>query len=254
MVSTEWGEPKALLPGFNPADVQAGKYGRRYWLLCAVLCCACACVSLVRAHRNHAGLATFECVLYPLIVLCACVCGCVGACVRACASIYLTLLFCAAFTSGTGRNECKFNPSTLVRPASFRWYVEKKRKFKINKKHLIWVQQLYPFCLLCACILFCFFYLFIMTFWPSAHRRNMLQRAHVLAWLTSVFQECRFLHNPDSVHGFVGAALSSTVIHFYKDTPTSAKWKADPVVNSWIEQTNKKPQLSKPTKCWFGHM
>lgn len=28
--------------------------------------------------------------------------------------------------------------------------------------------------------------------------------------------EIRFLHNPDSTHGFVGAALSSNIIHFTK--------------------------------------
>jgi len=29
--------------------------------------------------------------------------------------------------------------------------------------------------------------------------------------------ELRFLHNPDATEGYVGAALSSNVIHFYKD-------------------------------------
>jgi selenium-binding protein 1 len=29
--------------------------------------------------------------------------------------------------------------------------------------------------------------------------------------------EARFLHNPDSTHGFVGAALSSNIFHWYKD-------------------------------------
>ena len=28
--------------------------------------------------------------------------------------------------------------------------------------------------------------------------------------------EVRFLHNPDSAHGFCGAALSSNIIHFTK--------------------------------------
>jgi selenium-binding protein 1 len=39
--------------------------------------------------------------------------------------------------------------------------------------------------------------------------------------------EVRFHHNPDSVHGFVGAALSSTIWHWYKE---GEKWKADSVV------------------------
>ncbi|DBA86469.1 hypothetical protein WJX79_005001 [Trebouxia sp. C0005] len=34
--------------------------------------------------------------------------------------------------------------------------------------------------------------------------------------------EIRFLHNPDSTHGFVGAALSSNIIHFTKDS--SGQW------------------------------
>ena len=33
--------------------------------------------------------------------------------------------------------------------------------------------------------------------------------------------EIRFLHNPDSTHGFVGAALSSNIIHFTKVSPVS---------------------------------
>jgi len=39
--------------------------------------------------------------------------------------------------------------------------------------------------------------------------------------------EVRFLHNPDSAHGFVGAALSSVMWHYYKD---GSAWKADPVI------------------------
>ena len=39
--------------------------------------------------------------------------------------------------------------------------------------------------------------------------------------------EVRFHHDPDSVHGFVGAALSSTIWHWYKE---GEKWKADSVV------------------------
>ena len=39
--------------------------------------------------------------------------------------------------------------------------------------------------------------------------------------------EVRFHHNPESSHGFVGAALSSVLWHFFKD---GEKWKAEPVV------------------------
>jgi selenium-binding protein 1 len=39
--------------------------------------------------------------------------------------------------------------------------------------------------------------------------------------------EVRFHHNPDSTHGFVGAALSSTIWHWFKDGNT---WKADKVI------------------------
>ena len=39
--------------------------------------------------------------------------------------------------------------------------------------------------------------------------------------------EVRFHHNPKSSHGFVGAALSSVLWHFFKD---GDKWKAEPVV------------------------
>lgn len=39
--------------------------------------------------------------------------------------------------------------------------------------------------------------------------------------------EVRFHHNPDSSHGYVGAALSSVMWHFYKQ---GDEWKADPVI------------------------
>jgi selenium-binding protein 1 len=39
--------------------------------------------------------------------------------------------------------------------------------------------------------------------------------------------EVRFHHNPDSPHGFVGAALSSVMWHFFKDKD---EWKAEPVI------------------------
>ena len=39
--------------------------------------------------------------------------------------------------------------------------------------------------------------------------------------------EVRFHHNPDSTHGFVGAALSSVIWHWYK---AGNKWKAEDVI------------------------
>ncbi|MBL9123587.1 MAG: hypothetical protein JNG90_08125, partial [Planctomycetaceae bacterium] len=39
--------------------------------------------------------------------------------------------------------------------------------------------------------------------------------------------EVRFLHNPDSPHGFVGAALSSSLWHYYQE---GSQWRADKVV------------------------
>jgi selenium-binding protein 1 len=40
--------------------------------------------------------------------------------------------------------------------------------------------------------------------------------------------ELRFLHNPDATEGFVGAALSSTIIRFHKNG--DGKWSAKPVI------------------------
>jgi selenium-binding protein 1 len=42
--------------------------------------------------------------------------------------------------------------------------------------------------------------------------------------------EVRFLHNPESTHGYVAAALSSNLIHFYKDEQTQ-DWKTEKVVD-----------------------
>ena len=39
--------------------------------------------------------------------------------------------------------------------------------------------------------------------------------------------EVRFHHNPDSTHGFVGAALSSVMWHWYKD---GDDWKVEKVI------------------------
>ena len=42
--------------------------------------------------------------------------------------------------------------------------------------------------------------------------------------------EVRFKHDPDSWDGFVGAALSSNVIHFTRDPTPGSKWHAEPVI------------------------
>jgi selenium-binding protein 1 len=41
--------------------------------------------------------------------------------------------------------------------------------------------------------------------------------------------EVRFLHEPTKPHGFVGAALSSSVIHFYRDD-SSGDWKHEKII------------------------
>ncbi|XP_065886278.1 methanethiol oxidase-like isoform X2 [Dysidea avara] len=41
--------------------------------------------------------------------------------------------------------------------------------------------------------------------------------------------ELRFLHNPDATEGYVGAALSTNIIRFYKDD--SGTWKTDKVID-----------------------
>lgn len=38
--------------------------------------------------------------------------------------------------------------------------------------------------------------------------------------------QIRFLHNPDKAEGFLGAALSSNIIHFHKEEG-SDKWAAE---------------------------
>jgi selenium-binding protein 1 len=45
--------------------------------------------------------------------------------------------------------------------------------------------------------------------------------------------EVRFLHNPESTHGFVGAALSSVIWHYYKE---GTEWKAEPVIEVEVKK------------------
>lgn len=59
--------------------------------------------------------------------------------------------------------------------------------------------------------------------WTTRERRQSINLGSN-GWLPL---EVRFHHNPDSAHGFVGAALSSTMWHFYRDRDT---WAADQVI------------------------
>eukprot|EP01025_Chloroclados_australasicus_P027976 TRINITY_DN2769_c0_g1_i1.p1 TRINITY_DN2769_c0_g1~~TRINITY_DN2769_c0_g1_i1.p1 ORF type:complete len:475 (-),score=66.07 TRINITY_DN2769_c0_g1_i1:402-1826(-) len=48
--------------------------------------------------------------------------------------------------------------------------------------------------------------------------------------------EIRFLHNPESLHGFVGCALSSNLVHFYKESPEDAEFKWEVAVQQdWVD-------------------
>ena len=53
-----------------------------------------------------------------------------------------------------------------------------------------------------------------LHFWNFAERR--VEKTHYLGEDGLVPLEVRFQHNPDSHHGFVGAALSSNIIHWFK--------------------------------------
>ncbi len=52
--------------------------------------------------------------------------------------------------------------------------------------------------------------------------------------------EVRFHHNPDSTHGFVGAALSSVVWHWSanEDTDATDRWQAEPVIRVEAVETD----------------
>ena len=41
--------------------------------------------------------------------------------------------------------------------------------------------------------------------------------------------EVKFMHNPDSSHGFCGAALSANVIHFWKSK--EGKWEWEKIID-----------------------
>ena len=64
-----------------------------------------------------------------------------------------------------------------------------------------------------------------LNFWDWADRR--LIQSIDLGDAGLIPLEVRFHHDPASVHGFVGAALSSAIWHWYQDGKT---WKADKVI------------------------
>ena len=70
---------------------------------------------------------------------------------------------------------------------------------------------------------------------------NYGQRLHVWDWENKTVEqtldlgeegliplEVRFLHSPEATHGYVGAALSSNIFHFYD---SGGEWRAEPVIN-----------------------
>ncbi|MCH8828464.1 MAG: selenium-binding family protein [Planctomycetes bacterium] len=62
-------------------------------------------------------------------------------------------------------------------------------------------------------------------FWDW-EKRSIIKSAH-LGEAGLIPLEVRFLHNPDSTHGYVGAALSSCVWHFHK---SGGQWKTENVI------------------------
>ena len=59
-----------------------------------------------------------------------------------------------------------------------------------------------------------------LTFWDWRERR--VAQTIKLGAEGLIPLELRFLHDPDAAHGYVGAALSSNVIHFTKARPPAS--------------------------------
>lgn len=71
-----------------------------------------------------------------------------------------------------------------------------------------------------------------LHFWDFAQRRIL--KSIDLGDKGLIPLEVRFHHNPESTHGFVGAALSSVMWHFFKD---GNEWKAEKVIEvAGVEQ------------------
>jgi selenium-binding protein 1 len=64
-----------------------------------------------------------------------------------------------------------------------------------------------------------------INFWDWKERK--LIKSFDLGGAGLIPLEVRFHHNPDSTHGFVGAALSSVMWHWHKD---GAEWKVEKVI------------------------
>jgi selenium-binding protein 1 len=64
-----------------------------------------------------------------------------------------------------------------------------------------------------------------LHFWDWSERK--IEKSIDLGEKGLIPLEVRFHHNPDSTHGFVGAALSSVMWHFFKD---GDEWKAEKVI------------------------
>jgi selenium-binding protein 1 len=64
-----------------------------------------------------------------------------------------------------------------------------------------------------------------LHFWDW--ERRVIQQTIDLGAAGMIPLEVRFFHNPDSTHGFVGAALSSTMWHYYKE---AGRWHAEKVI------------------------
>ena len=65
-----------------------------------------------------------------------------------------------------------------------------------------------------------------LHFWDW--KEKVIQQSIDLGESGMIPLEVRFHHNPDSVHGFVGAALSSTMWHYHK---AGDEWKADKIIS-----------------------
>jgi len=63
--------------------------------------------------------------------------------------------------------------------------------------------------------------------------------------------EVRFLHNPAKSHGFVGVALSSTIVHFWKNE--SGEWVHETVIKNSPKRCRRlgSPHLTRPRN---GHL
>jgi methanethiol oxidase len=65
-----------------------------------------------------------------------------------------------------------------------------------------------------------------LHFWDW-HERKIIQSVD-LGEEGMIPLEARFHHNPDSTHGYVGAALSSNILHWYKDRD---RWQVEKVID-----------------------